>query len=115
MMYFEEAIRVLLGNKARTFLTIIGLIIGVFSVISIEVLGHSMAGSINESLGALADNRFIIFPGSFQGDFVKAAIRLSDLDTIVAEVPNVTSGVTNRGQPRTDASRPQHRKLHAVE
>lgn len=93
MMYFEEAIRVLLGNKARTFLTIIGLIIGVFSVISIEVLGHSMAGSIDESLGALADNSFIIFPGSFQGNFARAAMRLSDLDAIVAEIPNVTAAV----------------------
>jgi len=93
VMYFEEAIRVLLGNKARTFLTIIGLIIGVFSVISIEVLGHSMAGSIDESLGALADNSFIIFPGSFQGNFARAAMRLSDLDAIVAEIPNVTAAV----------------------
>ncbi|HTU69277.1 MAG TPA: ABC transporter permease [Candidatus Baltobacteraceae bacterium] len=92
-MYFDEAIRVLLANKARTFLTIIGLIIGVFAVISIEVLGHSMAGSIDESLGALADNSFIIFPGSFQRDFTKAALRLSDLSAIVAEVPNITAAV----------------------
>jgi putative ABC transport system permease protein len=92
-MYFDEAIRVLLANKARTFLTIIGLIIGVFAVISIEVLGHSMAGSIDESLGALADNSFIIFPGSFQGNFLRATMRLSDLNAIVAQVPNVTSAV----------------------
>jgi len=93
MMYFEEAVQVLLANKARTFLTIIGLIIGVFAVIAIEVLGHSMAGSINASLGVLADDTFIIFPGQQQQDFVKAAMRLSDLPAIVAQVPNVTAAV----------------------
>ncbi len=91
MMYFEEAMRVLLANPVRTFLTIIGLIIGVGAVISIEVLGHSMAGSISETLGALADNSFIVYPGSFQGDFQKAAIHLSDLDAVKNTVPNVDS------------------------
>jgi putative ABC transport system permease protein len=93
MMYFDEALRVLLANKVRTFLTIIGLIIGVFAVISIEVLGRSMSGSIDETLGALSDNTFIIFPGRFQGNFARASMRLSDLATIVAEVPNVTAAV----------------------
>ncbi len=93
MMYFEEALRVLVANKMRTFLTTIGLIIGVFAVISIEVLGHSMAGSISETLGALADNSFILYPGSFQGDFARAAMHLSDLENIVATVPNVSSAV----------------------
>ncbi|HEX8805592.1 MAG TPA: ABC transporter permease, partial [Candidatus Aquilonibacter sp.] len=98
MMYFEEALRVLVANKLRTFLTTIGLIIGVFAVISIEVLGHSMAGSISETLGALADNSFIVFPGQFQNDFARAAIRLSDLNEIVATVPNVSSAVPLGGQ-----------------
>lgn len=90
MIYFEEALRVLLANPVRTFLTIIGLIIGVGAVISIQTLGSSMAGAINESLGQVADDSFIIFPGQFQGDFRKAAIRLRDLDEIVQSVPNVT-------------------------
>ena len=98
MMYFEEALRVLVANKMRTFLTTIGLIIGVFAVISIEVLGHSMAGSISETLGALADNSFVVFPGSFQGDFARAAMRLSDLSNIVATVPNVASAVPLGGR-----------------
>jgi ABC-type antimicrobial peptide transport system permease subunit len=98
VMYFEEALRVLVANKMRTFLTTIGLIIGVFAVISIEVLGHSMAGSISETLGALADNSFVVFPGSFQGNFERAAMRLSDLSNIVATVPNVATAVPIGGQ-----------------
>jgi putative ABC transport system permease protein len=97
-MYVEEAMRVLFANKTRTFLTVIGLIIGVFAVITIQVLGHSMAGAINESLGALTDTSFIVFPGSFQGDFAKAAIRVSDLDAVKASVPNITDAVPVGGQ-----------------
>jgi putative ABC transport system permease protein len=92
-MYLEEAMRVLLANKTRTFLTVIGLIIGVFAVISIEVLGHSMAGSISETLGALADDSFVIFPGQSQGNFARASMRLSDLDNIVNTIPNVATAV----------------------
>ncbi len=98
MMYFEEAVSVLLANKVRTFLTIIGLIIGVFAVISIEVLGHSMAGSINELISPMADNTFIIFPGTMQGDFERAAMRRADLGKIVSTVPNVTSAFPLGGQ-----------------
>ncbi|HET9029626.1 MAG TPA: ABC transporter permease [Candidatus Aquilonibacter sp.] len=97
MIYFEEAFRVLLANPVRTFLTIIGLIIGVGAVISIEVLGHSMAGSINETLGALADNSFIIFPVQTQKDFQKASLRLTDLDEITSSVPNVSSATVIGG------------------
>jgi len=93
VIYLEEALRVLAANKIRTFLTTIGLIIGVFAVISIEVLGHSMAGSISETLGALADDSFVIYPGQYQSDFDRAAIRMSDLTNIVATVPNVATAV----------------------
>jgi putative ABC transport system permease protein len=91
VIYFEEAIRVLLANKVRTFLTTIGLIIGVFAVITIEVLGKSMAGSINETLGALSDSSFSIFPGRSQKDFSRTAIRVSDLADILQTVPNVAT------------------------
>ena len=43
MMYFEEALRILLANKVRSLLTITGLIIGVGAVIAIQVLGKSNA------------------------------------------------------------------------
>ena len=91
MIYLEEAMRVLLANKVRTFLTTIGLIIGVFAVITILVLGKSMAGSINETLGSLSDSSFSIFPGTSAKDFARAAIRTTDLPAIVESVPNVAT------------------------
>jgi putative ABC transport system permease protein len=91
VIYFEEAFRVLMANKARTFLTTIGLIIGVFAVVTILVLGHSMAGSIDETLGSLADDSFTIFPGNSSRNFDRASLRLTDLDDILQTVPNVAT------------------------
>ena len=79
MTYFEEAARVLLANKVRSLLTIIGLVIGVGAVIAIQVLGNSMAGAVDGALGSLTDNSFVIFPNTRQRNIAKAAITLNDL------------------------------------
>ncbi|MHB8148345.1 MAG: ABC transporter permease, partial [Vulcanimicrobiaceae bacterium] len=92
MMYFDEALRVLLANKLRSLLTITGLIIGVGAVIAIQVLGASMAGAVNGSLGVLADNSFVVFPNSRQRNVSRATIRLSDLSAIERSIPGIISG-----------------------
>ena len=92
MMYFDEAMRVLLANKIRTLLTITGLIIGVGAVIAIQVLGNGMSGAVQGILGGLADNSFTIIPNGQQGDFLKAEIQLRDIDAIKRDVPNITIG-----------------------
>ncbi|GAC1652246.1 MAG: ABC transporter permease [Vulcanimicrobiaceae bacterium] len=89
MMYFDEAMRVLLANKVRTLLTITGLIIGVGAVIAIQVLGNGMSGAVEGILGGLADNSFTLFPNGQQGDFLKAEIHLRDIDAIKRDVPNI--------------------------
>ena len=93
MTYFEEAARVLLANKVRSLLTIVGLVIGVGAVIAIQVLGNSMAGAVNGALGSLTDNSFVIFPNSRQRDVSKAAITLRDLAAIQGEIPGIIAAV----------------------
>jgi ABC-type antimicrobial peptide transport system permease subunit len=93
MMYIEEAFAVLLANKARSLLTITGLIIGVAAVISIQVLGGSMAGAIDGLLGGMSDNSFMIFPNGQQRDVQSAAIKLSDLTAIAQTVPGITAAI----------------------
>ena len=89
MMYFDEAMRVLLANKIRTLLTITGLIIGVGAVIAIQVLGNGMSGAVQGILGSLADNSFTVVPNAQQGNFTKAEIHLRDIDAIKHAVPNI--------------------------
>lgn len=99
MIYIQEAFAVLLGNKVRSLLTITGLIIGVGAVIAIQVLGASMAGSIDGLLGSMSDNSFIIFPSQTQRNVDEAAIKLDDLRQIVDAVPSVIDGVPVGGSP----------------
>ncbi len=88
MMYLEEALRVLLANRVRSILTMLGLIIGVGAVVAIQVLGTSMAGAVDGAIGSFADNTFIIFPNSQQRNVSQAAIRLSDLPTL-RQIPGI--------------------------
>jgi ABC-type antimicrobial peptide transport system permease subunit len=92
-MYAGEAWRVLLANKVRSLLTITGLIIGVGAVIAIQVLGNSMAGAVNGALGGMSDNSFIVFPSTRQRNISAAAIHLSDLAEIKANVPGIMDAI----------------------
>lgn len=52
-MFFENiklALKSMLANKMRTFLSLLGIVIGVGSVVAILTLGSSASGSITESL-----------------------------------------------------------------
>jgi macrolide transport system ATP-binding/permease protein len=92
VIYFEEALRVIFGNKIRSLLTITGLIIGVGAVIAIQVLGNSMSGAIGGTLGNMSDNSFIIFPGSTQSNYISAMVTRSDV-TELASLPNVEQAI----------------------
>jgi ABC-type antimicrobial peptide transport system permease subunit len=107
-MYLREAIDVLLANKIRSLLTILGLIIGVAAVIAIQVLGASMAGSIDGLLGNMADNSFFLFPSQQQHNGTQAAFRLSDLDAIKRSVPGIAAALPLAGL--TDVVRNGHRQ-----
>ena len=96
MMYLEEALRVLFANKARSLLTITGLIIGVGAVIAIQVLGKSMAGAVGGALGDLSDNTFFLSPNATQANYVRALITRSDLAELSA-LPNVSAAIPVTG------------------
>jgi putative ABC transport system permease protein len=76
-MKFWEVLKVafasLRGNKLRSSLTILGIVIGIFSIISISTVITMLQNSINEGLSSLGKNTFQIqkFPAMQQG-------RLSD-------------------------------------
>ncbi len=64
MIYLEEAWRILLANRLRSALTMLGLIIGVGAVIAIQIMGATMAVAVNGLLGPLSDRSFFIFATS---------------------------------------------------
>jgi putative ABC transport system permease protein len=87
--FFSEAWAVLLGNKTRSFLTVLGLIIGVAAVIAIQILGHGMSGAVSGVLGSLNDKSFFLFPSQRQADVGKAALKYADIERTTTLFPNV--------------------------
>lgn len=56
MENIKQSLRSLWANKMRAFLTMLGIIIGIGSVIAILTLGDSLSGSVSESMAGLGAN-----------------------------------------------------------
>jgi len=62
---FDTALKTLSSNKARTVLTMLGVIIGVFAVVTLVALGKGVQNFITEQFNALGTNLIFIAPGNF--------------------------------------------------
>jgi putative ABC transport system permease protein len=62
----EETYRSLSANKARSFLTMLGIVIGIASVIAMISIGNGAKASIQSSIESLGSNLLTIIPGVVQ-------------------------------------------------
>lgn len=60
------ALKALNNNKLRCFLTMLGIIIGVASVITMLAIGQGSKNSIREQISEMGSNMIMIFPGNMQ-------------------------------------------------
>lgn len=86
----HETYAALLSNKARTSLTMLGIIIGIGSVIAMVSIGQGAQASINSSINSLGSNLIMITPGatrSFGGPTAArgGAETLTNLDAAAIE------------------------------
>lgn len=77
------ALRALSNNKFRGFLTMLGIIIGVASVISILAIGQGSKRSIREQISEMGSNMIMIHPGN--GRFGGVRMSASDMETLKLE------------------------------
>ena len=63
-MVFRISLRALMRNKLRTFLTALGIIIGVSTVITMLAIGTGAQRSVEATIASLGTNTIMIFPGS---------------------------------------------------
>jgi putative ABC transport system permease protein len=61
---FRVALRALVRNKMRSFLTILGIIIGVGAVIAMVAIGEGAKARVEESFASMGSNLLIVLPGS---------------------------------------------------
>ena len=91
----KETIRSLMGNKVRSGLTILGIVIGIASVIAMISIGQGAKNSISSSIEAIGSNLIIVMPGSQQGGAVSGGrgsaqtLTMEDATAIETEVQNV--------------------------
>lgn len=103
----KAALRSLEKNKMRTFLTMLGIIIGVGSVIAMLAIGQGSRQSIQEQISSLGTNVLMIFPqaSSTGGVRMEAGssqrMTIEDLNAIRERCPSVayiTPQVRTSGQ-----------------
>ena len=95
----KTCIRALVRNPMRAALTILGIIIGIASVVSVVALGEGSRQQILSDISAMGTNTIDIYPGKGFGDRKSSAIHtLNDRDAAaLAEqgfVDSVTPGVS---------------------
>ena len=99
MESFRMSVQAILAHKMRSLLTMLGIIIGITSVVSVVALGNGSQQKILENISAMGTNTISVYPGSGFGDRRSNRIRtltVADAEAIakqsyVASVTPMTS------------------------
>ncbi|MDY6373638.1 MAG: ABC transporter permease [Bacteroidales bacterium] len=104
---FYIALKAIRSNKLRSFLTMLGMIIGVSSVITMLAIGQGSKRSIKEQISEMASNMIMIRPGGGMRGGVRQSssdmqtLKPEDYTAIISECPHVaacTPQVNSSGQ-----------------
>jgi putative ABC transport system permease protein len=93
----SETYSSLVSNKVRSGLTILGIVIGIGSVIAMVSIGQGSQNSIESSIQSLGSNLLLVTPGAQRGTGVQVSagrgsaqtLTLGDAEAIVAEVGSI--------------------------
>ena len=96
---FRIAFRALAANKARSLLTMLGVIIGVAAVILLVGIGTGVSDEVTGSLEGLGSNLLFVVPGQFEGGIGGGGappgrrFTLDDVDLIARRVEGASAVV----------------------
>ena len=91
------ALKALNNNKLRCFLTMLGIIIGVASVITMLAIGQGSKDSIKAQISEMGSNMIMIFPGGDRRGGVKQSaddmqtLKIADYEALATEAPSVAA------------------------
>lgn len=94
---FRMALRAMVAHKLRTFLTMLGIIIGIASVVSVVALGQGSQQTVLNNIASIGTNTINVYPGTGFGDR-----RSSRIETLV---PSDAAAIGE--QPFADSVSPQ--------
>ncbi|MBR5907099.1 MAG: ABC transporter permease [Bacteroidales bacterium] len=104
---FKIALKAIANNKLRTFLTMLGIIIGVASVITMLAIGHGSKQSIQSQISKMGSNMIMIMPGAERRGGVRMGasdmqtLKLSDYQSLKDEctyIAAISPSVSASGQ-----------------
>jgi macrolide transport system ATP-binding/permease protein len=91
------AVRAMVAHKLRTFLTMLGIIIGIASVVSVVALGQGSQQTVLENIASIGTNTINIYPGTGFGDRRQGRIRtLVPSDVAALQEESYADSVTPR-------------------
>ncbi|MNK16194.1 Macrolide export ATP-binding/permease protein MacB [compost metagenome] len=102
---FDIALRSMRSHKLRTLLTMLGIIIGISSVVSVIALGEGSKQKILSDISALGTNTVEVLPGTGPGDRLADTVRtltaddaeaLASLPFVDSATPTMTSSANVR-------------------
>ena len=64
LMSLRISLRALLANKMRSFLTMLGIIIGIAAVIIIVAIGSGAQKVVSDVIASIGSNILLVLPGS---------------------------------------------------
>lgn len=92
---FRETIWSVLGNRVRSGLTILGIVIGIASVITMVAIGQGSKKTIEASIESIGSNLIMVSPGAqrgmsiSQGSGSAQTLTLDDANAIKTQVENI--------------------------
>ena len=99
---FKMSVQAIKAHKMRSFLTMLGIIIGIASVISVVALGRGSQEKILKDINAIGTNTISVYPGKGYGDRRSSRIKtltVADSNSLKEQpyVDSVTPGVGMKG------------------
>jgi putative ABC transport system permease protein len=101
---FLLALRELRRNKMRSFLTMLGIIIGVAAVITLVTLGGGATRQVTEQISSLGSNLLMIHPGKHMGPGQSsgaAPFKAADGEALLRDVPSLAGVAPTAGSAMT--------------
>jgi putative ABC transport system permease protein len=85
------AIREIRRNLTRSFLTVIGIVIGVAAVITMVTLGRGATETVKQQISKMGNNLLVLRPGQGWGGGGAPQFSLQDVDAVRNQVPGISA------------------------
>jgi putative ABC transport system permease protein len=103
---FRLALSTVFRNKLRSFLTVLGIVIGVASVIAMVTVGQGSTAQVQSDVASLGSNLLMVRPGSpgrapGGGQNDAPPLTVQDMDAILRDVPDIVAATPGSARMQT--------------